>query len=227
MTRRIAVNDEGERQPWEQQPRESDAVYGYFLRYRDMGFGKRSLRLLAKEVERAVPTVEAASHRWKWQARVQAWDSNEQRTLDARAMMERGQMLTVHGRAANNLLLTAQKMISPPKKEKGGRALTDEERHEWRPSGLALQAATVALDKAIHHQRLAAGLPTDITRQDIMVRQQLQEAVDVNKALIMLLQEHMCDECRPGAIYELERLAERNATAQGFIEAGATVGPAA
>lgn len=220
----VAIDDDGVRQPWERQPRESETTHSYFLAYRDMGYEHRSLRELAKACGKSIGNMEVHSSRWKWQDRVKAWDLYQLRARDAASLMRRDEMIERHGRAANNLLLTAQKIISPPDIDpKTKRLLTDAERKAWRPSGLSLQAATGALDKAIHHQRLAAGLPTDITRQDIMVRQQLQEAIEVNKTLIRLLEEHACDECKPGIVRELDRLAERNATAQGFLEAGSAV----
>ncbi len=59
---------------WDQQPNESSKAFERFALYRGMGAG-RSLRKLAKDLERNPSTVAEISKRHDWQERVTAFDA--------------------------------------------------------------------------------------------------------------------------------------------------------
>lgn len=205
--------------PWEQQPSERPDSYEKFLAFRNFGPG-RTLAAVSRLLKQSPATIGVLAHRHNWQGRARAWDNHLQAIQDVAAQESREAMVRDHAAAALELLKAARQAISRPKHRPSG--WSDDQWENWRPAPSVLQSSTQALDKAIHHQRLAAGMPTDITRQDIVIRERLAEATEVNKALIMMLQEHLCDECRARIIPELERLSRRNELAEGAAVASAT-----
>jgi hypothetical protein len=80
MDERAPITLDPARHPWEQQPRESDKVFGRFLLYRNLG-RRRTLTSLAKVLTECgdkltYGTLKYHSHRYAWTTRVQAYDSH-------------------------------------------------------------------------------------------------------------------------------------------------------
>lgn len=216
--------------PWEQQPNESAKVFAPFAAYRDMG-RSRSLRDLARMEHRSVQGLGRLSTIYKWVARAAAYDEHmvregEERTREeeraARARLaeeankRRADAIERQYDTATALLTIARRLMSPPKelrdqvKATGDASLLD----AWVPNADNMRAATAAMDKAIHHQRLAMGLPTDVTRQDVVLRQQVIEAADVQDTVIRLIEEFVCDECKTVLLPHLRRVRDRVAALQ-------------
>jgi hypothetical protein len=188
--------------PWERQQREPQGTYLKFLVYRDMD--GRTLAEAAVKLGIHPKVVQGASARWGWVERARAWDNHLRAEEDRTRLATIRKTVRGHAESAEYLMDVAKRAISRP-------ANSQVPAPEWRPTSQMLQAATQAFDKAVFHQRLALGLPTDITRQDVVVRQQLQEAVEVNGALLRILEDYLCDTCRPLILAELERLRQYHA----------------
>lgn len=216
--------------PWEQQPGETLGNYIDFTAYRDMG-RTRSLRDLAPLVDKSVPYLGRVSKQRNWVARARAFDDEqvrlgEERTreeeraaradLAAKAQTRRNEAIERQYDTATALLTIARRLMTPPKelrdqvKATGDASLLD----AWVPNADNMRAATAAMDKAIHHQRLAMGLPTDVTRQDVVLRQQVIEAADVQDTVIRLIEEFVCDDCKAVLLPHLRRVRERVAALQ-------------
>jgi hypothetical protein len=68
-----------DRLPWEKQKGESKPAFDAFARYRDMP--NRSLRQLARELNKSLDTIGGWSRNWGWAQRVEAWDMDQDRIL--------------------------------------------------------------------------------------------------------------------------------------------------
>lgn len=198
-------------QPWERLSGETEPAWQAFCTFRDVGPG-RTLAGVAAELSKSRQLVARWAGRWRWRERAAAFDSAGVRAaVEAKGGAQR-EAIEEHRRAARHLRAMAEKMLTPPPDLPEGVRPED-----WRPTPATAQAAGQVLDKAIHHERLALGLPTDITRQDIVTREKLAEATEVNRALILLLQEHLCDDCRERIIPELERLIRRHEATEAAL----------
>lgn len=71
---------------WEPAQGERSSSYRYFLQYRDMG-ESRSLAKLAGALGKSKQAMEQLSQRWRWQARLTAWD-RDVAEREARALIE-------------------------------------------------------------------------------------------------------------------------------------------
>lgn len=99
------------RDPWDQQPRESDRQYGRFLRYRDLG-RMRSLTAVSKTLtaigdKLTYNTIKYQSHRYRWTERAQAWDRHQDLTDSTRILQARREIIDKHLTAASALLYKA------------------------------------------------------------------------------------------------------------------------
>lgn len=194
---------------WEIQPGETSRMYAAFVVYRDMG-KERTLQKVSERLAKSLPYIKDLSGRWAWGVRCIAWDMHLQREADAVKVRQREQMVDNHGQAAQALLHLALRGMQPrPLLDEDGRAILDAsgQPRTHPPSQSDLRASATALDRAIYHQRLAAGLPTEHTRQDVYLREEVRRAQEVNQTVIRLLEEHLCDECRVGILDKLRQLS--------------------
>lgn len=196
-----------DREAWARQQGESAKAHLAFLIFRDLG-PTRSYPLVAQRLTVSTTLVKRWAGRWEWQLRAMAWDE-QQRRLDDQARREVTEDATRnHLGASRAFLATALRAISgPPGKD------------DYMPSASMLASATTAMDKAIHHHRLALGLPTDVTRQDITLRENQQELARVVDGVRRVIEEHLCDECRARIAGELRRLGEHHRTIAARLEA--------
>src|SRR5262245_44328821 len=67
-----------ERQPWERQPGESTPAIEAFRKYLDLG-PDRSIRRADQDVDKRQTLLGKRSKRWKWPARIEAWDVEDAR----------------------------------------------------------------------------------------------------------------------------------------------------
>ena len=64
---------------WERQPGEGARPFATFVVYRDQLPGERSLRGLAKQVDKSLTLVGRWSAQWRWVERVGVWDAHQDR----------------------------------------------------------------------------------------------------------------------------------------------------
>ncbi len=218
-------------QPWHQQPGESDKAFEAFKTYRDLG-PARSITTLERTLHRSRALLGGWSSRHHWVNRCRAYDLHNQQQEEQIAREERAQKLrttlTQHDQTASNLLTIARRMLLPPAEVRERARNPDpaiskaaqQEIDAWVPAPDVVRAATFALDKAVHHQRLAAGLPTNVTQQDVMLRTQVQEAADISESVIRLLEEFTCDDCKGVILPHLRRLRQRVAGVKEALPEG-------
>jgi hypothetical protein len=77
MTDRAAKPLDPRRDLWEQQPDESEAAYGAFVRFRNMGRGERTHDRVATELGKSVQLLGRWNAQWSWRVRVMQWDRAE------------------------------------------------------------------------------------------------------------------------------------------------------
>lgn len=203
-------------QPWHQQQGEGGKAYEAFSTYRDLG-PQRSITTLERTLNKSRALLGGWSSRYNWVSRCRAYDLHNQQQEEQIAREDRAAKLRTtlsrHDETATNLLTISRRMLLPPldlrERARAGDAAAQKELDSWVPPADVVRAATLALDKAVHHQRLAAGLPTNVTQQDVVLRQQVQEAADINESVIRLLEEFTCDDCKTVILPHLRRLRQR------------------
>lgn len=209
-----------EPQPWERQPGETEPAWEAFVAFRDLGPG-RTVSAVARELSKSRQLINGWCQRWRWRERAAEWDAEQTRQA-AKATADRQQRTVAgHLTAATALLTQALTRLRPtPILDAQGNAVLDDQGQPYlRPAEAAeLSAASSALDRAIKHQRLALGLPSDVTRQDVILRDALKEALDTQRAVRAVIEEHLCDDCRARVGAELQRLARRQAGLAGRLE---------
>ncbi len=146
-----------------------------------------------------------------WIERCRLWDVQQQRLLDAQKQTQRDSLKRDHANVSRTLLAAASRLIQPPRdlveKAERGDAQAKKQLENWRPHANDLRSASDGIKSAVHTGRLSLDMPTEITRAEVLLKTQLAEAVEVNGALLRVLEEHTCDDCKDRVIAELERVA--------------------
>ena len=206
---------------WDQQPTESSPAYAAFSHFRDQGTG-RTVSATARAVGKSRQLMERWCTAWRWDERARAWDSEQSRNRRRAAAKAQEDILANHRRAAAALVRQSViRLRDTPYLDKAGQPLVHPATGEivYRPADPSeLNAATNALDKGIKHQRLALGLPTDVTRQDIMLQKQVEEAADIQGTILRLIEEFTCDECKARLMPQILALRERLANMRESVE---------
>lgn len=101
--------------PWDRQPGEGPQAFRAFAAYRDSGAGgkKRSLQKTADSLTKSngehysVGTLKDWSRKWGWQARVDAWDDEQDREIQRELAKGVAQMRKNHVGIASTMLSKA------------------------------------------------------------------------------------------------------------------------
>lgn len=184
-----------DREPWERQPKEAPKAYASFIVYRDLGPMDRSIRRAAKElgVTRLVPSRMFAQ--WRWEERAAAWDAERQRVFDETRKEQQETAIRSHANVSRALLTQVVRLLQIQQVKDA-------------PDSRVMRDAALSLDKAIHHHRLALGLPTEVSRQDQYLKGIIEEMTANQREIMALLEEVICDDCRAalrGKIVEIKR----------------------
>lgn len=108
----------GDRDPWLQQPDETDRLFGYFQMFKAMGPGLRSVEAVADLANRSPVYVARLHSGYKWRARIAAWDAEVGRQFLAQTVEDRKRVQATQLRMADKLLhktLTAIELMDPAK----------------------------------------------------------------------------------------------------------------
>jgi hypothetical protein len=108
----------GDRDPWLQQPNETDHLFGYFQMFRAMGPGMRSVEAVADLVSRSPVYIARLHSGYKWRARIAAWDAEVGRQFMAQTVESRKLVQAQQLRMAQKLMdkvLTAIEDLNPAK----------------------------------------------------------------------------------------------------------------
>lgn len=185
-----------DRDPWERQPKEAGRAHACFVVFRDMGIFDRSTTGCARLLGVQPTVIKRMRAQWSWDTRADAWDDDQRRNRDKNIREQQEDAIKTHGNASRGLLGQVIRLIQ-------------DQQRKATPDGRALRDAAIALDKAIHHNRLALGLPTDVNRQDLLLRQLLDETLQAQEAIMALIQEVVCDDCRTKVGGEIRRVTAK------------------
>lgn len=213
--------------PWHQQQGEGDKAYQAFEIYRNLG-PARSITTVERTLSKSRGLISRWSSAHQWVARCRAYDLHNQQQEEQIAREKRAEDLRTtlkrHDDTATNLLTISRRMLMPPldlrERARAGDAQAQRELDSWVPTAETVRAATMALDKAVYHQRLAAGLPTNVTQQDVMLRTQVQEQAEISESVLRLLEEFTCDDCKALILPHIRRLVERVAGVKAALPEG-------
>lgn len=234
----VPASQAEERPVWLQGDHETAKAYGDFEVYRDMG-KDRSLAHVARRVGKSIPYLTRLSGRYEWVARCRAFDQENTRRedegrreaqraaasvlADERKRRER-ELLDRQLDTASALLTIARRKLRPPRHlvdaAKTGDPADVAALEDWTPSAEDMRVATTGMDKSIHHSRLALGLPTQISQQDIVLKEQVTESTEISDTVVRLLEEFVCDDCKALILPHLARLRERIAGVRSQLPAG-------
>ncbi len=131
---------------WDRQTGESGKAYAAFAAYRDLGPSQRSIAKAARQLGKHKVTLEVWSRRWRWVARVDAWDQEQERLLREEQDRARREMCERH---ANLATLFQNKIVQRLM------AFTEADLAGMSPRDLAYW-----LDVGVKVERLARGEPT-------------------------------------------------------------------
>ena len=95
---------------WERQPDESAKAFEAFVVYRDMG-AERSLRKVGRVLGKSTVMMERWSSANNWKARVDAWDTEQDRLNREKQIQEIAKMRTRHTKLAESMLLKAARAL--------------------------------------------------------------------------------------------------------------------
>ena len=135
---------------WERQYGESRQAYAAFKEYRDLPPHQRTLAKAAEKYGRSVRLIERWSGQWQWMKRVAAFDLDQDRF---KLQAERDAIIEMSRRQAQIALMFQTKLIQ---------RLNDIDPGELEPTDLARW-----FEVATKVERLARGLPDQITREEI------------------------------------------------------------
>lgn len=175
---------EQERKPYDQQAGESEPAWQAFVAFRDLGPG-RTVAAVGKTLGKSGNLVDRWCQRWNWRARAHRWDTDLDRQRRDE-LVERRRRTTNNTMAAGGVLLArATRLLTPPPG-------TDPD--AWLPEPRVLVAAAGAIDKGIALQRLALGLPTSVTRQDVQLREEVDRVRYLIDGVITIVAEEVPDD---------------------------------
>lgn len=148
-------------EPWEQQPGESAPAFQAFATYRDLGAGERSVRRVARIVNKAGSLIGGWSTTHRWVERSKAWDMHLDRTRQAE--LEQRQIETAERHA---LTLGAHLQGTAIIQQKFLEKCATRDGQEWleklplaEHAELAIAASRVA-PRLVPMERLSLGLST-------------------------------------------------------------------
>lgn len=165
-------------QPWDRQPHESSKAFVAFQTYRDLG-GTRSLRKVASELGRDTSAVEELSVRHQWVDRALSYDIEMDRRQRARDEEERRSMLDRHRAASGAMVTMALQRLIGDREPQEGQPVEPLDPNSLDPEDIAR-----FLRVGVQAERMAHGMPTDVTRGSYMldprdVEKALQAVVDI------------------------------------------------
>jgi len=192
----MVTMDDDNKPVWERQAGESEPAYAAFLAFRDLGPG-RTVAEVGRKLGKSGNLVDRWCQRWAWRTRTGRWDTEVNRRLRAELADQRKQATAVALTAADVVIDRAMLLLTPPK---------GADPETWVPETRVLSAASGALGRGLALQRLALDMPTSVTRQEAIMREELQHAQELFDTVGDILVDYLCDNCRP-VIFEQLRLA--------------------
>lgn len=196
---------------WEKLKGETEIAYAAFLIYRGLDPGTRTISQAARQGGRSLSNYHRFSLKYHWIARVAAWDAYlERQREDAERERLVRQSLAIRDKqqtVINDQLIAAQTL-----KFQALRVIRKQGERDDKmggPDAKILELASRTLERAVELERLAVGLPTDVSQQSIQLKKEVAEAFEITDTVKAIMQEQLCDECKARVTNELRRLARR------------------
>jgi hypothetical protein len=199
--------------PWERQADESPQAWEAFALYRDMG-NDRSLSKVATSLEKSPELMGRWSSGHSWVARALAYDVWKDRATQALRESSQARLLEEHLSEGEKLRQAGIRLLDdrPPE----GRR-----KKPTRPTSADVVRAAETVREGQHLQRLALGMPTNITKTQVEFQKAVDEALAAQAALTRIIEEHLqddglCEHCSRIAA-ELERVHHHQERARAYI----------
>lgn len=167
-------------EPWNRRPNEGLTPFKYFCVYRDAG-PARTFKMVADEFNLAQSTVDRYTKTYDWRSRALAFDQHEDRIYQTRRALAIREMAERHG---TNIVDTIEGLMVPilelKKRMEEDPQRVAEELDELATDKLVALAArtTGLLPNLMGAERLARGMPTEITQSEVQVNVQHQISAD-------------------------------------------------
>ncbi|WP_323451988.1 hypothetical protein [Streptomyces yaizuensis] len=182
-----------DREPWAQQPGETEKAYGKFLKFLELGLhGGRSLTKAAEMLTLSYGQVRNLASRYLWESRASAYDAQGFREAEAEWRAERRQALADDAkilRAATGKLAAELQRLGP----------------------LSPDQFLRLLDITMRHRRVLYGDPTEI----ISLAGESQPGQDVGSVVAQTFAKLSPENRRAQLIDLAERLRRRQEAASG------------
>ncbi len=207
------IDPGNDHEPWQKRPGESEPAYAAFLAFRDAG-PARTVLGLGKSLAKTRQLLDGWCQKHHWRARCAAWDAHLQRAADTSKIKRTRQMIEQHGQGAVLLRNLALRAMQPqPLVDKDGFPVLDRNGGAvMKPPTLRdLGGAAAAMSQAIHHERLAAGLPTDVRQQDVVLHDTIATMNGMMADLVAIIESQLCPECRLKIADRIDEIARQRA----------------
>lgn len=196
---------------WEKQPGESAQGYAAFVLYRALPPGTRSLNLLARQTGKSLSNFHRFSQKYHWIMRVNAWDEYLARQ---REDAERDALIreALQFRQSQQTVVKEQLVAAQSLKGQALRVIereSEKTKQQGGPDVKVLELASRTLERAVEMERMAVGLPTDVTQQSVQLKKEVAEAFEITDAIKGIIAEQLCNECKARVTNEIRRLARR------------------
>jgi hypothetical protein len=137
-------------EPWEQLPAETAKAFALFTVYRDLDPADRSLRAMARQLDRSGTNLGRYSASWWWQERCRRWDRHLDRIAQRRLEELRADRVEAHQKiAAQALHVITQRLVGD---DAAGVVAID-------PNDITISELIRCLDVATRVERTALGEP--------------------------------------------------------------------
>jgi hypothetical protein len=208
------MTDTLQRAAWERQTREPEKAYQAFLTFRDRGPG-RTVTEASRTLLKSRHLIDRWCQRYNWRERAARYDAATDLRQRAARLRRRTEAVGDHILVAIELAEAARAKIRLlPLLDGSGNPVIDPQTgapYLVPPDAAAIAAAAQGIDKAIKHHRLALGLPTEHTKQDVALRDTLAQALETQQELRAIIEGELCPNCRDRIIGRLARLTRRQA----------------
>lgn len=203
---------------WLRLRQETKPAYEAFCVYYQTPKAERSINKTAEKIGKHRTQLTTWSSMFSWIVRARAWDDkleNEQARAQQHAIALEQDTQKQQQREAQDDSLKAARAL----KREALRVLAAEQakakvgpngKTAGDPDAKNIALAGQALEKASQMERIALGLPTDISRTDITLRETVAAALESQRLLRDLITEDLCDACRSAIRAKMVRLAERD-----------------
>lgn len=200
---------------WERQVGESEEAWEAFALYRDLGVD-RSHDKVAKALQKSMALMGGWSRTNAWTARALAYDVYMDRQRQAIKETHQARLLEAHLAEGEKIRQVGSKLLDDKPATGRRKKPVPITSHEGQKA-----AEMVKIGQGL--QRLALGMPTTITKQQVEYQKAVEESLAAQASVVRILQEFItedtireCDNCARIAA-EIERIAFHQERARALL----------